>query len=77
MLHCLELCLAQAGALQDLVAILSVHLVISVPSGQATVGHLTGCVCSLAKSLCWGLVSTVSAQGCWSFKEGFEEKIRL
>lgn len=39
MLHCLELCLAQGGALQDLVAIPSVHLVISMPSSQATVGH--------------------------------------
>lgn len=37
MLLCQELCLAQGGALQDLVAAPSVHLVISMPRSQATV----------------------------------------
>lgn len=70
MLHCLELCLAQGGALQDSVAILGVHLVISMPSSQATVGHLSRSGTSLARSLCWVLVST---QGAWSLKEDLEE----
>lgn len=77
MLHCLELCLAQGGALQDFVAILSVHLVISMPSSQARVGHLIRPARSLAKSLCWVLVSTVSTQRGWSLTEGLEEKVRL
>lgn len=74
MLQCLELCLAQGGALQDLVAVLGVHLVTSMPSSQTTVGHLSKSVTSLARSLCWVLVST---QGGWNLEEDLEEKIRL
>lgn len=48
MLHCLELCLALGGALWGLVAIWSVHLEISMPSSQATVGCLTESMKNLA-----------------------------